>query len=268
MSSHKVLAIVASGCVALLSGGISRAEEYATLPYRDICRGMSVDFSGDAAALPRELVLTVRSSLPTVSPQDIRFTLQGANEAHEISVSSEGTFKVPVSAALFDADAQLVSNQPRGTLRSRGEPLLTMQDIRVTLDPHLKDGRIDYRTLAELAIERRRQVTQELARQAHAEDDSPKVGDADHDWYLFLRANQGVDPAKAVIVSDSPPGDTGPIRSRARKLFGERSPLQEQSPGVFRIRYSDLLREQNPVISLSPDSSWFGEIGFVPKKPK
>lgn len=251
-----------------LVGSSSRAADVATAPYVDLCRGMNVDFSADPASLPRDLTFRVQSRLAEVKPEAIKFTLTGGAETHEIRVAPDGTFTLPVSKSLFEADAQLFSNQPKGTLTLAAKPLVGFEDIRVPLAAHIREGRIDYMTLCQACIERRQKVAQELTQRGNAVNNGPQVGEGEGQWILVLRAGDNEASAKAVVVSDGKREEGGPLRSGLQKLFGPQSPLQKVEAGVFVILYSESLREQNPVISLSPDSSWFGEIGFVPKKPK
>jgi|688.fasta_scaffold593959_1 hypothetical protein len=257
--------------VSLLGGALgsnSRAEDEARASYRELCRGMNVDFSADAASLPQEFTFTVKSTMPTVRPGDIQFTLESGKDAYEIPVAINGVFKLPVSKPLFDADAMLASNQPKGTLIIGAIPLVEMEAISVPLATHAKEGRIDYNTLVRISIERRQQVIKELAQQGNAEDVGPRVGEGDGEWYIVLRATGNESTAKAVVVSDAKRAEAGPIERGVRKVFGTSSPLKNTSPGAFVIPYSESLRDQNPMVSLSPDSTWSCAVGVVANKPK
>ena len=244
------------------------AEEVDQYPYRVICRGMNIDFSRDTPPPPREMELTVHSTLPTVTLSDIRFTLKGPDESHDIAVSPSGSCRLPVSKALFDADAVLVSNQPKGTVGFESSVSHSLDLATAECGPHIIDGRIDYEKLATLATEARERARKKLEEKNGGEYLLAKPDATDGLWYIVLRVSQDADSAKAEIVEETPGADVGPVRQAFRKLVKKPSPSIQVAPGVFLLPYSDALRKRNPVISLSKNPSWTCVIVEKPNGPK
>lgn len=255
MSSAQIVAAAVVTLLCGFSGDVALAADVACGSYRQLCLGLNVDFCDATRLLPHELVFRVRSVFPTVKAEDIQLKLLDGNEAYTLSVSSDGAFAIPVSKALFDADAKIVSNQRKGTLEIHGFPLTDTENFRVPVAAYLDDNRIDYETLCKLSIERRQRVLQELAERAKVENNSTKVGEGDGQWYIVLRASLNGGTAKAVIV-DKSEAAAELLRSQAGGSHGPNNPLQKVGELTYRIPYSEPLRELNPIISLSPDSSW------------
>jgi len=255
MSSAQIVAVAVVTLLSGISGNVALAADVACGSYRQLCLGVNVDFCDVTRPLPHELVFRVRSVFPAVKAEDIQLKLLDGNEAYTLSVSSDGAFAIPVSKALFDADAKIVSNQRKGTLEIHGFPLTDTENFRVPVAAYLDDNRIDYETLCKLSIERRQRVLQELAERAKVQNNSTKVGEGEGQWFIVLRASLNEGSAKAVIVAKSEAA-AELLRSQAGGWHGPNNPLQKVGELTYRIPYSDSLRELNPIIFLSPDSSW------------
>lgn len=257
--------VVAALLVAVVAGA-SQAADFAGGPYRDLCRGANVDFSADAALLPREFVCSVQSTLPGVKPDDIRFTINAGDEHYDLPVSGDGTLKLPVSKNLFDSDARLVSNQPKGTLKISGTFDVRVQAISVPINEHLRDGRIAYSELVKVAIDARRAWIEKTKKAAGGlEWAGPDVGDPSLHWAIILQATEEIESAKVEIVKEPPTASVGPLRKGLRNLLGERSTVRKANPGKFLIPYSEELLKQNPMVSLSQNPTWEVAIGNVSK---
>ena len=255
------LKAVAALLVAVLAG-VSQAADFAGGPYRDLCRGANVDFSADAALLPRELLLSVHSTLPGVKPDDIRFTIKAGDEHHELSVSGDGTLKLPVSKNLFDSNARLVSNQPKGTLKISGTFDVGVQAVAIPINEHLREGRIAYSDLVKVAIDARLAWIEKTKKAAGGPGRvGPEVGDPDFHWAIVLQVTKETESAKAEIVKEPPTAGVGPVRMGLRKLLGERSAVRKANPGKFLIPYSEELLKQDPMVSFSPNPTW--EVAIV-----
>ena len=247
-------------------------EEVATLPYRQLCHVMNLDFLGDPTSLPREMTFTIASKRPSVKLSDIRLTLTTAHESHDIPISDIGTFELPVSKRLFDADAKLVSNQPKGTLLSNGVPFVGIEDVSVALGNNVKNGQISYQAVARLAMDARQQWIQREKQDsgaaftgAEAEFTGAEVDASDGKWFIVLRAAENPDGAVAVIEDGSGKAGVGPLREGLRNMHGEQTPVRKSGPGEYAIPYSEALLKEDPMISLSPNPSWSCAIGMVEK---
>lgn len=266
LQKNSAAAIILS--LGAVLGASSSADEFAQMPYRDLCAGMNIDFSGDAASLPREMEFTVKSTLPHLKPSDIRLTLKGGDESHEIAVSPAGSFKLPVSKSLFESDASLISNQPAGTLELSAAAGFGMAEVSVPVNAHVRDGQISYEELSKLAIEGRQRAIQKLEEQNGGAYSPAEPDPSDGTWFIILMASEDSDSAKAAIVPDPKQANVGAFRKAFQKLIPKQSPLMEVKPGVYLIRFSEALRDQNPKISLSKNPSWVCAINNLPKKAK
>jgi hypothetical protein len=234
------------------------AGDPATLRYRDLCRMVGVDFDGDKASLPRELKFTTTSTLPTVKPADIQLTLNSGGETCEIPVDENGSFTLPVDERWFRADAMLMTNQPKGSMRLRGGAAVaaSLKDVGVGIAPHLKEGRIDYATLLQLARDARKAAITGAARQQLARNVDPQIEDEDGQSVLVLWVTDAPDAATASIVDDGDKPAPRLLGARLGKLLGKKTALQKMRPGLFVIPYSDALLKENPVLSFSGNPSW------------
>ena len=240
-------------------------EEVATLPYRQLCHVMNLDFLGDPTSLPREMTFTIASKRPSVRLTDIRLTLTTAHESHDIPISDIGTFELPVRKRLFDADAKLVSNQPKGTLLSNGVPFFGIEDVSAALGANVKNGQISYQAVARLAMDARQQWIQREKQDSGAAFTGAEVDASDGKWFIVLRAAENPDGAVAVIEDGSGKAGVGPLREGLRNMHGEQTPVRKSGPGEYAIPYSEALLKEDPIISLSPNPSWSCAIGMVEK---
>jgi len=260
--------------VSAVLGTTLNAEEFSNLPYRDICNGMNIDFSGNVDSLPREMDFTMKSERPDLKLSDVRVTLKSAEESFDIAVSPAGDFKLPVKKSLFDADAVLVVNQPWGALQvmAKGAVKGRFEDISVPINQHAREGRIAFNDLAQAAIEGRDRWIEKKKKEAAAARTEwrnvEEVGDADSQWMLVVTAREDAESANVEIVNDPPKPDVGPLRKGLRKMLGERGPIKKMGPGGFFIPYTEQLRKENPMIVLSPNPSWECAIVKVPKASK
>ena len=243
----------------------ARGEEAATVPYRQLCQGISLDFSTDPASLPHEMAFTIASSRPSVKLTEIRLTLTTAKESHEIPISNIGTFALPVSKRLFDADAKLVSNQPKGTLLTTAVPFLGMEDASAALGANVKDGKISYQEAVQLAMDARQQLIQRETQKTHAlftgigieaKITGDEVDVRDGKWFIVLRASENPDGAIAVIEDGPVTAVAGPLRNGVHRRLGEQKSVRKLGPGEYAIPYSEAFLKDNPIISLSPNASW------------
>ena len=260
--------ILVAAVLSILSGGAGgglQAEETLRVPYRDLCRGRKVDFWGDETSLPREMRFAIVSMQPNTALSEVRVTLKTPDTTLDIPVSKEGAFALPVNKALFEQDAMLQTNQPRGTAKIEGRPSLNPDEIAVHLDEHLNEGRIPYKKLAELAIRERQIVIGGLAKQAGGKINSPEpeVDSTKGDWLLVLCFTEEDDSADVVIVEDTSVLPVGPLRKRVRSAFRKPPPIEKLEPGMFAVPYSEGLLNDNPLIELRPKTSWKCVIGHA-----
>lgn len=249
-------------------GGPLGAAEQATAPYRALCESLGLTFEGDAAARPRELAFSTRSELPDVTPADIRITLRAGDEAIAIPVGADGRFMLPLDRKWFDADAVLVSNQPKGTwvLSCDVKQNLTAEEIAFTaVSPHVKDGRIPYVALVRLAHDSRRrlleqvlekQVGRDVAQRMTATGILDELEKADSDMVILLRATQDAETAEVAIVKPTSPVRRFADRWAAAIEKDKDEVVRRVAPGTFVIERSQEVTEQNPVLTLSDNPSW------------
>jgi hypothetical protein len=270
MKRPLILVIAVLSILSGVAGGGLHAEETLRVPYRDLCRGMKVDFWGDEASIPREMRFAIVSTQPNTALTEVRVTLNTPDTTLDIPVSKEGSFALPVSKALFEQNALLQTNQPRGTAKIEGRPSLDPDEIAVDLDDHLDEGRIPYKKLAELAIRERQIVIGGLAKQAGGTINSPEpeVDSTKGDWLLVLCFTEEDDSADVVIVEDKTLLPVGPLRKRVLGAFRKSPPIEKLEPGMFAVPYSEELLKDNPVIELRPKASWKCVIGHASELQK
>lgn len=234
------------------------AGDPATLRYRDVCRMLGVEFDGNKALLPKELKFTVTSKLPTVKPADIQLILKSGDEMHRIAVDEDGSCTLPVDDRWFRTDAVLIANQPKGSMELKigFVVVFSPEDIGVGIAPHLKEGRIDYATLLQLARDARKAAITGAARQQLARNVDPQIKDVDGQSVLVLWVTDAPDAATATIVDDGDKPAPRLLGARLGKLLGKKTALQKMRSGLFVIPYSDALLKENPVLSLSGNPSW------------
>jgi hypothetical protein len=93
------------------------AAENARLPYFDIYRIQNAQAELGAAHSNLVLVLQMRSTQPTVKCSDITAFISSKSGNIPLTISADGSFKVPVRDDLLAEDPWIMVNQPKGTMQ-------------------------------------------------------------------------------------------------------------------------------------------------------
>lgn len=218
------------------------ADELATIPYRDLCRLAGVRFDNAAHPNPREMSFRTRSVVPNVKSSDLRLTLRSGEESHSVALAADGAFVLPISQKWFENDAMVVSNQPKGSLRTQ----VVFADVEsgVGVTAHLKHGRITFAALLELAAEDfSAAVAKEAAKRAGG-----------HELKLDVAEPEG-EIVLVVWVSNNDDAATATIADKTIDLPGKPA-VQKVGPGTFVIPLTEAIFTENPEIVLSENPSW------------
>lgn len=107
-----ILLAVACGCLPAVS---PLAEETASLPYRIVYQGLK----GEEIIKGLDKLMYemgIASNLEGVAPMDIRITLDDGTKIHEFVPDEHGKVDFPLRPDWNDADLQLRTNQPPGSI--------------------------------------------------------------------------------------------------------------------------------------------------------
>lgn len=261
-----------------LWGQLALAEEpaqFATIPYREICPAVDLQTTDSEKSNGAVYSYTVRSRLPGVAPKDITLQLRSGTTTRDIDVDENGRFTLTFDQELIDADAVLVSNQPKGSLHLSFSTSIDSSAMTLDLRDRLTDGRIAYRKLYDAALAKR-----------VAAVDAASAG------YLKRLANVpgGTQPENASVrpftVGGSsshegkylllwPEGKGSVATARLEKnrssvfagLFSETYPegfsslsgeplLRRDKEGAYCLRCGEQLRARNPDVVLSTKHQW------------
>lgn len=251
-----VLLVVTTSCLCW-------ADEVATGRYRDLCRPLGMKVGGGGATAGGKATFIVSTSQPGVKPRDIRLTLKTPDETVPIPVAADGVVALPINQKLFDADAIVVSNVPKGTLRIRGLMLVQgekpLSELCTPVSPHLADGVISYADLVQLARTHRLEVLKALAEEKVGEpiDPASVVPERLNDtWVIVLWAREDADTADATLIEKGPQPQLGVLGRLRKNLTGQKSQLQKVADGVFMITCSEAMADENPLVSLTMNESW------------
>ncbi|MGN6543968.1 MAG: hypothetical protein ACTHK7_02890 [Aureliella sp.] len=141
-----------------LWGQLALAEEpveFATIPCREIIAVMDATSTDPGPSSAAVLSYSIRSDLPGVAPKDITLQLRAGTTTCDIVVDEHGRFTLTYDQELIDADAVLVSNQPKGSLRVSISTSFDLSAITLDMRNLLTDGRIAYVKLYDAALAKR-----------------------------------------------------------------------------------------------------------------
>jgi hypothetical protein len=146
-----LLVAVSLACFSAAPG----AQETASLPYRVVYQQLQTLDRLDKL----QHVVTVNSTSSDVAPTDIRITIDDSTKRFEFTPDASGSVDLPIRADWNDADLELKTNQPKGSLAIRFSV-----GARPLASTHLR-----YRDLMEI----RRQFEQAFAMLARTVNEVP-----------------------------------------------------------------------------------------------
>lgn len=101
--------------MAVMCSASATDSHYGTLPYKTLLETLQkADGLRDLDHL--SVSVTVSSTLPNVSMQDITLTIRDKSDPIILAVDKTGQFTLPVTPELQAENPDVVSNQPKGTL--------------------------------------------------------------------------------------------------------------------------------------------------------
>lgn len=237
----------------LLANPVCRAGEPAKMPYVDVCRMLGVDFADDKVSLPRELAFRVASNRPDVEPPDIRLTLLNGEESHEIAVAADGGVVLPVSQKWWDGNAILVANQPKGSITLHYS---VPTDTEILVNPHLKDGKIDFVSLVAVAKTGSRAAMKRTKQRLGMEGDEGLPDYRHGECFVLLFTKQPSDEAIASILREDVRPDSPALGEGGREKNDEPKEIQKLGSGMFLVPVTEVLSQENPTLSLTNNPSW------------
>lgn len=234
------LALICLGFTARLCPG-AEPREFAAIPLRALFRLAHVDVETIEGVEAHSVTITVSSARPDVSPKDIQLSLETESTSRRLTVDPDGRVNVSFTRQLLVDDAKIVTNQPKGSIRISTS--IGVKTAPIPLAGHLKNGRIPYTDLVEIASAAASTVEEKVRPVA-------KRVAAEHDASAFTMC--GPSPAAIIIWTD----DRADSAKAAIERCGKTTPLREVKAGHFYLQVHDQTSMKGAIIKLSTEHDW------------
>ena len=208
-------------------------------PYRTLCRLANVEFDTIPGVESQAITLTARSTRPNVKPKDIRLSIETEEGSEQLAPNGNGIFEIPLDCELFDANAVIVSNQPKGSMFLRAS--FKVRPAPVLLSDHLAAHRLKYAELVDLAVAARNRV------KAKADNLADKLRPEHPTW------RDAFPPVVAILVWADKSFETATV---AMEYNGQVEPLHSEGPGRFVIEYNADWLSQDRSLIFSANHKW------------
>ena len=207
------------------------AGEMARMRYATALAVAKIDVTDIEGIASQAVKFSVRSRLPGVKPSDIRITLE-TNDGHQaLPLDVDGSFALPVSAALKKEDPWITANQPKGSMVMSA----TISIFLGAIKPEFRDGewRVEYAKLFPMhgALKRAENAAAIVAQDRAVTTTLPTPRS------VTLYCDDKL--AKALIV-----------------VGNKRQQVMSPKNGQFVLPYSRELIERDAVIVVHPVTGW------------
>lgn len=252
--------------------------QFATVPYREICPAVGSQPTDSEKIDGAVYSYTVRSELPGIAPNDIAIQLRAGNTTRDIDVDENGRFTLVYDQALFDADAVLVSNQPKGSLHLSFSASIDSSAITLDLRGLLTNGRVAYVKLYDAALAKRVAAADAaLAGYLKRLDNVPGATPENAAVQPFTVGGSSSHEGKYLLLWPAGKGSAPTARLEKNRssvfadLFSETYPegfsslsgeplLRRDKQGAYGLRCGEQLRARNPDVVLSTKHQWTGAL--------
>lgn len=238
----RMLAVVLA-CLGFVARPCPGAEpdEFVVIPLRALFWLAHTDVDTVEGVEAHSVTVTISSTRPDVSSKDIQLLLKTDSTSQKLPVDPDGRVDVPFTQQLLADDAKIVTNQPKGSIKISTS--LGVKTASIPLAGHLKNGRISYTDLVEVASAAVRTVEEKVGPLA-------KLAAAESDASAFTM--RGPSPAAIIVWTDDRAGSA----HASIEQCGRTKPLRAVKPGWFYVQAHDQTSMKGASIKLSADHDW------------